>query len=379
MKKIKGYTKEELYNLVGKYDYTTNITLRSNSESAMLYGKYLTVIFIYTQKEREEYEKKSQDSENKGVYGVVKLKKLLFDFNDYTTDLKIIEINSKDIIDISYFPYTESCNMFNCKDKRKINTIKVETNILHNGNDIIWIYAFLNKMKENDIALCPEDEIEYLAYKMILYPTELTEKERGRIYTCDNMMDKDVAYKYLNYKFHANKISNKEIKLLANLIVNRYMARLDILNKHLKELGTNVQKLKKENPQIANLLINRVQQFHEIRYNSIGKYPLFLDLKGFLHIYLRHVEEVQIGNSFSQKDNFQFKETDLKNVMNHIFHAINDDYQNYKNGKPNKEYRKTGAQSYYYNGDYYGIYINNDGSIASFFKYGPSENAKKSN
>lgn len=375
MKELKGYTKEELYNLVGKYDYTSNITLRPKSESAMLYGQHLTVVFIYTQKEREEYERKKQ--KNESDYGMVKARNLLFDLDIQTMNYKIIEINSNDIIDISYFPYTESCNTFNCKDKRKINTVKVETNILHNGKDIIWIYAFLNKMKENEIALCPENEIEYLACKMMLYPTELTEEERERIYTSDNMMDKDVAYKYLNYKFHANKINNKEIKQLANLIVNRYIARLKILNKYLKDLGTNIEKLKKEYPQIANLLVNRVQQFHEIRYNNIGKYPLYLDLNGFLHIYLRHVEEVQIGKSFSQKDNFQFKETDLKIVMNHIFHAINDDYQNYKKKRPDKEYKKTGAHSYYYNGDYYGIYINKDGSIASFFKYGPSTNIKE--
>lgn len=76
-----NYTLEKIYDLVGRNDYTSTITFRSNSQSEKLYGNKLTIVFLYTQQEREELE----DNIKKGVvgkHGYVRAKYLLFDLPD---------------------------------------------------------------------------------------------------------------------------------------------------------------------------------------------------------------------------------------------------------------------------------------------------------
>jgi hypothetical protein len=51
-----NYTLEKIYDLVGRNDYTSTITFRSNSQSEKLYGNKLTIVFLYTQQEREGLE-----------------------------------------------------------------------------------------------------------------------------------------------------------------------------------------------------------------------------------------------------------------------------------------------------------------------------------
>ena len=48
------YTLEEIYQIVGKEDKTAGLTFKYGSESFNNYGQFITVDFIYTQKEREE-------------------------------------------------------------------------------------------------------------------------------------------------------------------------------------------------------------------------------------------------------------------------------------------------------------------------------------
>ena len=84
---IGKYTLEKIYDLVGRNDYTSTITFRSNSQSEKLYGNTLTIVFLYTQQEREELE----DNIKKGVvgkHGYVRAKYLLFDLPD--TKIKLI-------------------------------------------------------------------------------------------------------------------------------------------------------------------------------------------------------------------------------------------------------------------------------------------------
>ena len=152
------------------------------------------------------------------------------------------------------------------------------------------------------------------------------------------------------------------------LCQKRYAERMGILDDRLREIGSSIEKLKKAEPDKANFLINAVRRFHEKRYNTYGKFPLYLNLDGFLHIYLRHVDDLQIGWQYAHKDKFQLYEKDIETVMSRVIHGINTDYQVFKINHPDQRYSKYGKQSYYLLGDYYTIHINKDGSIGSFYK-----------
>ena len=365
---IGKYTLEKIYDLVGRNDYTSTITFRPNSQSEKLYGNTLTIVFLYTQQEREELE----NNIKKGVvgkHGYVKAKYLLFDLSD--TKLKELEevgVNSNDITNIEWLPYTEPRNTYGSKEKRHIDTITIESKPSCYENDILWMYGALKTYKEKGIGLCPEEQDNYLAYKLILEPTKLTEEENAVIYDANGKMNEDIAYVYLGYKCVTLNISKEEIIELMRICQNRYTKRMAILDERLQDIGSSIKKLKDSETDKAEFLINAVRGFHEKRYNTYGKFPLYLNLEGFLHIYLRHVEDLQIGSQYAHKDKFQLYEKDIEAVISRVLHGINTDYQVYKSDHPTQRYGKYGKDSYYFLGDYYTIQVNEDGSIGTFHK-----------
>ena len=365
---IGNYTLEKIYNLVGRNDYTSTITFRPNSQSAKQYGNTLTIMFLYTQQERENLENNIKKGVT-GTQGYVKAKYLLFDLPE--SKIKTLEkvgIDTNDIIDIEWLKCTENRNTYRCKEKRHVNTLAIESRPSGYENDILWMYGALKTYKENGIGLCPEEQTNYLAYKLILEPTKLTEEEIADIYDAEGIMNEDVAYVYLGFKCVTLTFSKEEIVDLMRLCQKRYAERMGILDDRLREIGSSIDKIKKTEPEKAKFLINAVRRFHEKRYNTYGKFPLYLNLNGFLHIYLRHVEDLQIGSQYAQKDKFQLYEKDIEAVMSRVIHGINTDYQVFKIDHPDQRYSKYGKQSYYLLGDYYTIHINEDGSIGTFYK-----------
>ena len=365
---MKKYTIEEIYSLVGKYDYTSSIELRYNSDAYMRYGSSLVAVIVYTQKEREELERRIKCGE-KGREGMVKMKYLLYDLSDDKKKALLEEgVSTNDIVDLSWYVNNLHQNLFQSQSERKINTHFVKYNLLPGGRDIYWMYGFLKKCKTHGIALCPEDEMLYLAYKLIIEPKEITKDEKTKIYVSEEMMNPQIALKYLEYKFFSNTISEGEIKELVKLKYDDYTERLKILNNHLQDLGSSINKLKETNPEIESELEKLVRRFHQRRFNSSGRFPLYLDLNGFLHIYLRHVKELQFAKQFKNKDKFQLRLEDVESVMRCVLGEINNDYQLYKEKNPDKRYRKYGDESFYFLGDYYTIHVSEDGCIETFYR-----------
>ena len=55
-------------------------------------------------------------------------------------------------------------------------------------------------------------------------------------------------------------------------------------------------------------------------------------------------------------------------VIGHVMRALSNEYQEYKQRNPNGRFYRRGAMGYYFNGDYYNVDVNPDGSISTFYK-----------
>lgn len=66
------YTLEHIYRTVGKDDKVSNITFKDNSDSYVRFGREVTVVFIYTQRERETLD--IQVTTNSASHGMIKAK-----------------------------------------------------------------------------------------------------------------------------------------------------------------------------------------------------------------------------------------------------------------------------------------------------------------
>jgi hypothetical protein len=123
-RKEKGYSREELYNLIRKNDYVVTTEIRDGSDNAAIYGHSITCVSDYTKKGRDEMMKNS--SEGVSTYGKVRAKELIHDISEELRERLLKErIDSGDIFDIVYLSLIPKENTFESKGKRVINNIVV--------------------------------------------------------------------------------------------------------------------------------------------------------------------------------------------------------------------------------------------------------------
>ena len=364
-KSAKGFTQEEIYTYAGAMDCVATLTL--SQESARVYGETLTVTFVYYQKERMALEK---DKTALNDISNVKAKELLGEL-DSSLHAQLLKdgVPTKDIVEMIVGPETEEQNTYASSHLRKPKVLEIPIESKGNGDDIRVMYGALCHFISDEIELTPEEHNEYLAYKIVLDPERLTENEKAEIFDENGaIVNQEVAYFWLMWKKNAGKLTEKNEKDLMQLSNNRRANRFELADKELKSMGLSLDKLVKNYPEKANLLISRIINFHERRYNIVGKHLLYMSFESFLHIYLRHVKELTVENQFGERSKFQLAEKDLIATMNIVLGALNDEYQKYKDEHPNNRFFRKGRMAYYYNGDYYDVDILPDGQIGSFYK-----------
>ena len=360
-----GFTQENIYEFAGAKDCVATLTLRQ--ESAKVYGELLTVLFVYSQKERIALEK---DKTALNDISNVKARELLGELDrSLHTQLLEFGIPTKDIIEMVVGPAIEENNAFASHLMRKPKVLKISIDSESNGDDIILMYDTLCHFIADGIGLTPEEHYQYLALKTILEYDKLTDNEKKEIFDEDgNIINQEVKYSILLFKEETGELTEKDKVELNQLTPNRIAYRFNLADKELRNMGLSLKKLEDMFPDKACLLYSKILHFHEQRYNDVGKHLLYMSFNSFLHIYLRHVKELAVENQFSERGKFQLDEKDLEATMNIVLRHINDEYQAQKEEKPDVRFFRKGIKSYYYNGDYYDIDILSDGQIGSFYK-----------
>ena len=364
-KSADGFTQEEIYEYAGANDCVATLTL--NQESAKLYGESLTVVFVYYPKERIALEK---DRTALNDISNVKAKELLGKLDGSLYDQLLKNgIPAKDIVEMLVGPDSEENNTYASPLLRKPKVLEIPIEGEDNGKDIYFMYGALCHFIADGIGLTPEEHNEYLAYKIVLDREKLTDKEREEIFDKNGaIVNQEVGYFWLLWKKEAGKLTEKNKTDLMHLSQNRIANRFSLADKELQNMGLSFEKLAKTYPGKAALLFSKIVNFHEYRYNVVGKHLLYMSFESFLHIYLRHVKELAVENQFGERSKFQLAEKDLKATMEFVLGAQNDKYQKYKDEHPDNRFFRKGNMAYYYNGDYYDVDILPDGQIGSFYK-----------
>ncbi len=361
-----NYTIEDIYCLVGKDDKTAGLTFKHESEASNLYGSFITVVFVYTQYEREEMDTLVQATPF-SKYGRIKAKYFGTELAPDKVERLLIEgVYSYDIAEIFYYA-APSKNTFHSKEKRQLNIIEISMRPQLKGGDLDWMYGFSKKLTNEGIVQCPRERSVYLAGKLFYEHENLTREENEEVFG-SGKIDEKIEYELLQMKYIREEISDEEKKRLVNYYGEKEREKISILDNYLKKAGSSLKKLLNENIDQAAELFMKVMDFKERRLNVLGKQPIYIDLDSYLHIYMRHVEEFQVNRQFENKDNFQWNEEDVFNVMEHVIEYIDKEYQEYRNEKPTQRFSKYGRKSIYFEGDYYTFHIEPNGKISTFHK-----------
>lgn len=367
-KQMEGFSQEQLYISGGREDSVFTLTLREGSDSFKKYGEEITVCFVYTRDERKALEK---DSASLNDVPCAKAKLLVpygKEYEETAKELMNVGVYTKDIVQALVLPPFDKNNTFPSKEKRTPKVLEIPFQSQGKGKDIGWMYGFLKRLKEKGVGLMPEDNASYLAFKCIIEPALLTDDERHLVYDDEGKMNDDVLHHYLLWKQDAEVITEEENKELSRLKKKRFDERMALLEKALKDQGLSLSKLRTDYPNQAALILSKVITFNDRSFNSSGQFPLYMNFETLLHIYLRHTDEMNVGGQFAERDKFQLEEKDILTVMNIVMRELNDEYQAFKEKNPDGRFFRSGKMAYYYNGDYYHVNVNADGSISTFYK-----------
>lgn len=361
-----SYSLEEIYLAAGREDITALVYFRNGSAAKRLYGDFICVEFVYTQRERETLDKAVE--EQKSTTGCVKARYLGLDLDKELQEQLLKDgICSDEILKIeTYFP--PQSNTYHSDETRSIRKITIPIRELPKGGDYNWIYGFNRHRRELGIAFNPRDESFFLALKYYFEPDELTEEELNFMMIEGTKLNEDIELEYLIILYHRDELTPPLPRRYSELMLKRLESRRLVLDKHLKSSGSSWKKLLRENPEQADFLKLYVNCFRDKTLSVMGSPPIYLDLDGMLHVYMRHVEEFQVNQHFEHKDNFQWNFDDVMMVMEKIVRKHESEIQKALNDNPGQRYSRYGGQSIYFEGDYYTFHIEADGRVSTFHK-----------
>ena len=361
------YSEEEVYTLVGREDKTAGVTFKTNSDSFKLYGPHVTVLFLYTQYEREELDNRIKNPDSI-TSGVIKVRHLTSQLDkEKIKQIESAGINTNDIASILYFKH-DTQNTFHSKEKRTITKIEIPIHIQPKGGDMDWMYGFAKRLVDGGTGLSPKERQFYLAGKLYYEPEALTDEERMEIFDDTQSIDAEIEFEYLRIKYKREEATDTDKRRIVQYLREKDAIDMDLLVKYLKETGSSLSKLAKDDIDSATRLLVRISKYHEKHINVVGKRAIYLDVDRYLHVHMRHVEEMKINKQFAGKSNFQWNEEDVLMVIDKVIGKINDEIQNFFEKNPGKRYSRFGRKSVYFEGDYYTLHIEANGAISTFHR-----------
>ncbi len=358
------YTLEKIFKEFGQFDKIVTLSFFPDSPSFFEYPDLMTGMFCYSPKERLKSEELSL-GENK-TYGFIRFKEILNEINEnQKTYLLRIGINCEFISNIFTLKGFNQENKFHSEQRRELpkpNIIEID---IEDNFDYDSMFINLNKRKIQDgYKLTPEELAEYNGISLNFKEQEIYDSEfyKSKTEKLERLVRKHFLKSRLRHK-HAN---DKEIEELNNIENQELIHKIIVLQKEIKRAGVGIKNFDIIRPKIEKLF-PFLLEFTEKKLTN-GKIPVWLSFERFLHIFLEHVHETNLGENFKDKTKFQYLINDIYRLIENVLVSIDDEIQNHFLTKPDKNFKRHGELAIYYNGDYYVIAINPSGLLMTFYK-----------
>ena len=370
-----NFSYEELYSMYGQYDTFISVVFHRDSDSFHKFGGTLMGVIKYTIEERTELEsilKKDEilRTEKEIRFSPSELEKLSpmqLEFLDKTGFL------CSDIFEISSVNLPRQNRFIERKKKEIQNTINIEIDS-RDWQDINGItFGFLNSRFAKGNQLSPNEMNQYLGLREYYKKGNQKSPFKELAYQEDEVtLKSEVRFFELKSKFEDLVINEDDMKEFAQQIISKYSYREKLISEELKKSSEKLKQLSQEfGDQIEKL--KEICHKYDERIVLFGEKLVYLNFDRFLHIYIRHVTETQIGNRFQGKTVFQYKFDDIIRVISLVMDVASNDIQEHFRNFPDKIYRRMGARSIYYDGHYYRVEIEPNGSLTTFHPYNNNE------
>lgn len=367
---------EELYAMYGQYENKyLSIEFHKFSNTAQKFGRNIGGTIKYAKSEREDLEKTIAGENVPRTNGLVKF--------DASNDDKLSAEQKKELIENGFisgdiyqvsasdYPVLKSFNQSGVKEIP--HTIEVKFDPTDTDINHTYLYLFSQRIN-NGGQLIPEEWAKFCGIGLNFEPSS-AESEFIKLLAFDKDGNKKplVRFYELEAKFYSKEISKEELAEFGTFLKQRRIDRTELIKIELKS-STNktLEKFKEDYPEIFKSVEKSIVQFdtETLVYHKTVK-PIFWDYKSFLHIYLRHCDELEIEGHFENKTKFQYTQKDIRRILIIAIENLADKIN--ERLSVGKEFRIWGDKSLYFNGNHYSLHILENGRVAAFH---PLENPK---
>ena len=220
---------------------------------------------------------------------------------------------------------------------------------------------------KSGFKLIPEEISEHNGIILRKYEGKMPKEDLDQFTDENGEIRKDIKYYYLKSKFTNDKIDNKERGDLTILIQERAGIMHDNLKKELQKSSADWKAKGIEYKEGLKNILSIASNFYSKRITH-NKFPVWWDFERFLHIYLRHVSETQIGERFKGRSVFQYALKDIEDLIEIVLDSIDEEIQSHFAENPNVAFKRHGEMSVYFNGDFYTVHIDKEGRLMTFYK-----------
>lgn len=363
------FSVEELYAVYGQYDRKyISIEFHKFSESASKFDRNIAGVLTYYKKEREALEDAISKENVPRTNGLVKI--------DCSKHEKLSDEQKKELIENGFvsgdiyevlasdFPVAKSYNQTGVKEIPNTITVNVDPSDFDPNRAYLWLHG--QRIKNGDFLI--EEEIEkFCGLSLYLNPGS-----ENYDYIKENGFDENgqrlpkVRFFELEAKLYATDITKEELLEFNEFLQARKVERIEAIKKEIKR-STNkrLEQFEEEYPDIyAELQKSRVKfETESLEYHEVVT-PIYWDYEGFLHIYLRHCDELAIEGHFENKTKFQYTQKDIKRILKIAIEDLKPKIN--EKLKEGKDFRIYGDRSLYFNGNHYSLHILADGRVAAF-------------
>jgi hypothetical protein len=373
------FSVEEIYAMYGQYERKfISIEFHKYSESAQKYGRNISGIILYGKAEREALEQVIKSGNVPRTNGLVK-----FDSTDehlskeQQGQLKNEGFISGDIYEVlaTNLPAPKAFGQVGKKEIPNTIEIKMDPTGFDVNRSNHWL---LGQKIKSGYPLTDDEWAKFCGLSFYLEPESANlDIIKSKGFSEDGKKTYLSRFFELEAKLYAKDISAEEILEFNEFLKERKAVRIEAIVKEIKR-STNktLEKFKEEYPEIYKALeISRIEFDNEtLAYNNVAK-PIYWDYEGFLHIYLRHCDELAIEGHFENKTKFQYSYKDIRRILKiaieNLLPKINDRLSQ------GKDFRIYGDKSLYFNGNHYSLHVLENGRIAAFHPLeNPQEEAK---
>lgn len=347
---------EEIYYMYGQYENKfIDIEFHKKSDAALNYGRNIGGVLIYHKTEREDFEKIISSSDFPRTNGLVKLNiSPLYNLSDkQSIEIQNTGFLSGDVFQINSVNIPSSKTFKKDGLKEIPNTVNIEFDPI--GINLYKMELRLLSNRLNDGGLLTDNEWCKLCGYLLLYEPKSTEIEfiNKRTFDKNGVKFRNVRFYELKALSFNTSLSDNESDEFYELLCERSFERIEIVREMIKKsTNKSLSYFQKCYPEIYREIAQNLMNFEDESIEFIKtRTPIYWDFKSFIHIYLKHCEELQIEGHFKDKTKFQYTQKDIKRLLATAIGEISNKIE--KQLSAGKDFRIYGDKSLYFNGNYY--------------------------